>query len=200
MTATPSTQALETTVNGKLIRLQKGDLTALPVDAVVFYAREDLQLGAGFGSAIQARGGAAIKKELEKIGSVEMGGAAITSAGNMKARHIIHACGPKFREPDAEKKLRKCMQSALEQASAANLKSVAFPPMGAGFYGVPLDLTAKVMLEVVHRFLGTPSSIEEVIICVIDDRELKAFRPQFEAKQAPGGSPHVSDQSAVAVR
>ncbi|MFI5118747.1 MAG: macro domain-containing protein [Terriglobales bacterium] len=200
MTVTPSTQALETTVNGKRIRLQKGDLTALPVDAVVFYARQDLQLGAGFGSAIQARGGAAVKKELEKIGSVEMGGAAITSAGNMQARHIIHACGPKFRESDTEKKLRKCVQSALEQASAAKLKSVAFPPMGAGFYGVALDLTAKVMLEVVRRFLETPSSIEEVIICVIDDRELKAFRPQFEAKQAPGGSPHVPDQSAVAVR
>jgi len=167
---------------------------------VVFYAREDLQLGAGFGSAIQTRGGAVVKKELEKIGRVEVGGAVITSAGNMHARHIIHACGPKFREPDTEKKLRKCMQSALEQASAAKLKSVAFPPMGAGFYGVPLDLSARVMLEVVRQFLATPSSIQEVTICVIDDRELKAFRPQFEAKQAPGGSPHVSDQSAVAVR
>jgi hypothetical protein len=57
-----------------------------------------------------------------------------------------------------------------------------------------------VMLDVVQQFLKTPSSIEEIIICVIDDRELKAFRPQFEALQAPGGSPHVSDQSAVAVR
>ena len=175
------------------------------MDAVVFYARQDLQLGGGFGSAIQSRGGAAIKKELDAIGSVEVGGAVITSAGNMQARHIIHACGPKFREPDTEKKLRKCMQSALEQASAAKLKTVAFPPMGAGFYGVPLDLTAKVMLDVVRRFLETQfletqSSIEEVIICVMDDRELRAFRPQFEAMQAPGGSRHVPDQSAVAVR
>lgn len=187
-------------MNGKLIRLQKGDLTALTVDAVVFYARQDLQLGAGFGSAIQSRGGAAIKKELDAIGSVAIGGAVITSAGAMQARHIIHACGPKFREPDTEKKLRKCMQSALEQASAAKLKTVAFPPMGAGFYGVPLDLTAKVMLDVVRRFLETPSSIQEVIICAMDDRELRAFRPQLEAMQTPGGSPHVPDQSAVAVR
>jgi O-acetyl-ADP-ribose deacetylase len=197
---TLSTQQLEATVNGKLIRLQKGDLTALTVDAVVFYARRDLQLGGGFGSAIQSRGGAAIKKELDAIGSIETGGAVITSAGSLQARHIIHACGPKFREPDTEKKLRTCMQSALEQARAAKLKTVAFPPMGAGFYGVPLDLTAKVMLDVVHRFLHTQSSIEEVIICVMDDRELRAFRPQFEAMQAPGGSRHVPDQSAVAVR
>jgi O-acetyl-ADP-ribose deacetylase len=200
MTATsPTTQPLEATVNGKRIRLQKGDLTALPVDAVVFYAREDLQLGAGFGSAIQSRGGAAIKQELDKIGRVEMGGAVITAAGNLQARHIIHACGPKFQEPDREKKLRKCMQSALEQVSTAKLKSVAFPPMGAGFYSIPLDLTVKVMLDVAQQFLKTPSSIEQVIICVIDDREFKAFRPQLEKMSAPGGSSHVSGQSAVAV-
>lgn len=167
---------------------------------MVFYARQDLQLGAGFGSAIQSRGGAEIKNELEAIGSIEMGEAVMTSAGNMKARHIIHACGPKFCEPDREKKLRRCMRSALEQAGAAKLSTVAFPPMGAGFYGVPLDLTAKVMLEAVQRFLETPSSIQEVIICVIDDREWLAFRPRLEAMQAPGGNPHVSDQSAVAVR
>jgi len=193
------TQPLEATVNGKLIRLQKGDLTALAVDAVVFYARQDLQLGGGFGSAIQSRGGAAIKKELDQIGTVEMGGAVITGAGSMHARHIIHACGPKFQEPDREKKLRKCMQSALDQASAAKLKTVAFPPMGSGFYSVPLDLTAKVMLDVAQQFLKTPSSIEQVIICVMDDREFKAFRPQLEALSAPGGSSHVSGQSAVAV-
>jgi len=209
MTATTlSTQPAEATVeatvearvNGKLIRLQKGDLTALAVDAVVFYARQDLQLGGGFGSAIQSRGGAAIKKELDAIGRVEVGGAVITSGGSLQARHIIHACGPKFREADTEKKLRKCMESALEKARAAKLKTVAYPPMGSGFYGVPLDLTARVMLDVLRRFLETPSSIEEVIICVMDDRELRAFRPQFEAMLAPGGSRHVPEQSAVAVR
>ncbi len=167
---------------------------------MVFYARQDLQLGAGFGSAIQARGGAAVKKELEKIGTVEMGGAVITSGGNMKARHIIHACGPKFREPDVEKKLRRCMQSALEQAHAAQLRTVAFPPMGAGFYGVPLDLTAKVMLEVVQQFLQTPTTIEQVIICVMDDREFKAFRSPLEAIAVRGGGSDASEQCAVAVR
>lgn len=201
MTSTTlSTQPVEVAVNGKLIRLQKGDLTALAVDAVVFYARQDLELGAGFGSAIQTRGGAAIKKELEKIGTVEMGGAVITSGGNLKARHIIHACGPKFTEPDREKKLRKCMESALRQASSAKLKTVAFPPMGAGFYSVPLDLVVKVMFDEVQQFLKTATSIEEVIICVLDDREFKAFKPQLDALSAPGGSSYVPGQSAVAVR
>ncbi len=199
-TATLAIPPLEAAVNGKVIRLQKGDLTALPVDAVVFYAQQDLQLGSGFGGAIQSRGGAAIKAELDKIGRVEMGGAVITTAGNMHCRHIIHACGPKFQEPEREKKLRKCMQSALEQASAAGLKTVAFPPMGAGFYSIPLDLVVKVMVDEAQKFLKTATSIQEVIICVLDDREFKAFRPQLQALSAPGGSSHVPVQSVVAVR
>lgn len=200
MVSTTSVQPVEVAVQGKLIRLQKGDLTALPVDAVVFYARQDLQLGAGFGSAIQSRGGEAIKKELEKIGSVEMGSAVITCAGNMKARHIIHACGPKFHETNAEDKLRKCMQSALQEANTAQLKTIAFPPMGSGFYGVPLDLTARVMLEVIQRVLETPTSTEQVIVCVIDDREFKAFQVQMEAITAKGEAQHVSDQPVITVR
>ena len=73
-----SVQPVVKTINGKLLRLEKGDLTALPVDAFVFYAREDLKLGSGFGTAIESRGGGAVKKELEGIGHIGMGEAIIT--------------------------------------------------------------------------------------------------------------------------
>lgn len=168
-------------MNEKNIRLEKGDLTALAVDAFVFYAREDLDFGSGFGTAIKVRGGAPVKKETEVIGTIGMGEAVITSAGGMQAGHIIHACGPKFHEPEVEAKLRKCMQSALQVADKAGLKTVAFPPMGAGFYGVPLDLCAKVMLDEIQRFLVGQTSIAEVIICVLDTREFVAFETKFKA-------------------
>lgn len=167
-------------VNGKVFRLEQGDLTALPVEAIVYYAREDLQLGSGFGTAIQARGGDAVRKELEKIGRVAMGEAVVTTGGNLAASRIIHACGPKFQEPDTPRKLRDCIWSALKAAGENGIKSVAFPPMGAGFYGVPLDLCARVMVETIREFLAAPSSLEEVIICVIDKREFAAFRGKFE--------------------
>jgi len=153
----------------------------LPVDGVVFYAREDLQLGAGFGTAIGARGGAKVKKELEAVGRLGMGEAALTGAGDLKARHIIHACGPKFHESHTEQKLRMCVSSALIEADKAGLKTVAFPPMGTGFYGVPLELSAKVMLAVMGEFLQAQTCVEEVTICVLDDREFRAFRPKLEA-------------------
>jgi O-acetyl-ADP-ribose deacetylase (regulator of RNase III) len=172
--------ATEKKVNKTLVRLQRGDLTALKVDAFVFYARENLQLGAGFGTAIQVRGGDAVKKELEKIGSLQMGEAAITTAGNMQARFIIHACGPKFQEPDAESKLRRCVLAALKLADEQGLKSLAFPPLGAGFYGVPLEVCSTLMLEVIKGFLQANTSVEEIVICVIDKREFNAFKDKLE--------------------
>src|SRR5271165_5614120 len=105
--------SFEKTVHGAVVRLQQDDLTALAVDAFVYYAREDLALGSGFGAAIQSRGGDTIKKELAAIGGVRMGGAVMTAAGNLKARHIIHACGPKFQEANLEEKLRACVSAAL---------------------------------------------------------------------------------------
>jgi O-acetyl-ADP-ribose deacetylase (regulator of RNase III) len=173
-------QAVVKGVNGKTIRLEKGDLTALPVDAFVFYAREDLELGSGFGSAITARGGAPVKKELERIGRIGMGQAVITTSGGMRPRHIVHACGPKFQESDVEPKLRACVQSALDAAAKAGFKTVAFPPMGAGFYGVPLDLCATVMVDIIQRFLEGRGAIEEVVICVIDNREFRAFQSKLQ--------------------
>ncbi|NOZ21394.1 MAG: O-acetyl-ADP-ribose deacetylase [Planctomycetes bacterium] len=171
---------MEKKVGKAVIKLQHGDLTALAVDAFVFYAREDLELGSGYGTAIQARGGGSIKKEIEKIGSIRMGEAVITSAGSMNAKHIIHACGPKFQEADLEKKLRDCMDSALKVANENKLKTLAFPPMGAGFYGVPFDVSARIMLESITAFLQGDTSLEEVIICVIDYHDYAPFKDALE--------------------
>ena len=170
----------EKRANRTVVRLQRGDLTSLPVDAFVFYAKEGLELGSGFGTAIQLRGGDSIKKCLDKMGTIRMGEAVITPAGSLPARHIIHACGPKFQESDMEGKLRTCMRSVLRCADANGVKSLALPPMGAGFYGVPLALCSKVMLEEIQSHLGGKTSLEAVTICVIDKQEFMAFEGRFE--------------------
>ena len=171
---------VEKTINRTVLRLRRGDLTALPVEAFVFYAKENLELGSGFGTAIQVRGGESIKTELRQIGSIGMGEAVITTAGNMSAKHIIHACGPKFQEPELEIKLRQCVFSTLKCADANGLASIAFPPMGAGFYGIPLELCARVMLQTIRSFVRDATSLREVIICVIDNREFAAFQSRLE--------------------
>lgn len=172
---------VEKKINQTVLRLVQGDLTAMPVDAFVFYAREDLAIGSGFGTAIQMRAGVVVKNELAKIGTLPLGEAVITGAGAMAPKHIIHANGPKFQEADLEKKLTRTVAAALKVASDNNLATLAFPPMGAGFYGIPLDLCARVMTDTIKTFVQGGTSLREITICVMDGREFAPFQKQIES-------------------
>ena len=156
--------------------LEKGDLTLMEIEAIVFYARQDLVIGSGTGNAITVRGGGSIQEELKSFGRINTCEAVITSAGNLKASYIIHAVGPRFQEPGTEEKLRKTIENVLTVAEKNKIKKIGFPPMGTGFYGIPLDLCAKVMLDTLRKFLAINTSLDEIVICVMDKRELDAFR------------------------
>jgi len=172
------------TVGGTVVRLIRGDITELEVDAFVFYATEDLLLGSGFGGMIAVRGGASIQKELEELAPVAPLTAVISGAGKLKADHIIHAVGPKFREDDIESKLRATMGNCLRLADERGLKTVAFPAMGSGYYGIPAPDSAKVMLEAFGSHLGEGAGLTEVTICVLDSPQYKAFEAAIEAASA----------------
>ena len=107
---------VESKVGEKMLRLMRGDITLLEVDAFVFDVEPDMKLGSGFGGAIQRRGGIVIQKEMDAIGTLPVGQAAVTQAGILKAEHIIHVNGPKFREEDEEGKLRSATRNALLRA------------------------------------------------------------------------------------
>jgi len=157
------------------LRLLKEDVTLIDVDAFVYYARHDLVLGSGFGGAISARGGPDIQPELDALAPVETCDVVVSGAGELKARHIFHAVGPRFQEEDTEPKLRKTIQNVLAAASGKGIRSLAFPPMGAGYYGIPLDDCARVMIEEIRAHLDGKTSLEDVVICVQDLREQEPF-------------------------
>lgn len=156
-------------------RVVTGDITALDVEAFVFYARPTLELGAGFGSAIVRRGGPAIKKALDAVGSIAPAEAVVTTGGNLTAKYIVHAAGPAFQEEGLEEKLRLTILSALRRAEEQGITRIAFPPMGAGFYGVPLPQSAKVTIEAISAHLSSGTAIREVVLCANDGRERVAF-------------------------
>ena len=170
-------------INNAILKLEKGDLTALDIEAIVFYTQPDLKLGAGFGNAISVRGGPSIQEELKAIGSISLGEAVITGAGELKSKFIIHALGPRFQEPDTEEKLYKTMQRVLNLAEDKGIKRIAFPPMGTGFYGIPLDVSANVMLSSIRNHLSGKSNLEEVLICVMDKREYTAFEKNWVVEE-----------------
>lgn len=161
------------------VRLTKGDITDLEVDAFVFYAQPDLALGSGFGTAISVRGGPGVQKALEGLGPLATGEALASTAGDLKADFIIHAVGPRFRENDIEDMLRTTVLNSLMRAEEKEVRRIAFPAMGAGYYGIAPDLCARVMLEAIQSHLEGESRIEELVICVLDTRQYEAFRAQL---------------------
>jgi len=166
-------------VNRTTIRLTKADVTDIEVDAFVFYAQPDLVLGAGFGNAISVRGGPTIQKELETLAPVATGEAVVSAAGNLKANFIIHAVGPRFQEEDTEGKLRTTMLNSLKRAEENGAERIAFPAMGAGYYGIPYDLCARVMVEAITEHLKGETGIRELIICVLDTPQYQAFHARM---------------------
>lgn len=171
--------ANETKVNDCTLRLVKGDITDLDIESFVYYAEDDLALGSGYGTAISVRGGPTVQKELDKIGGIKVTEAVVSSAGEMKARYIIHADGPKFQEGDLPNKLKKTIINSIKAAEEKGIKAIAFPAMGAGFYGVPLDLSAKITLSTIKEYISNGSKLEDVVVCLLDTREYKPFEKEF---------------------
>ncbi len=173
---------LETINKKSVIHLEKADIIMMDIEAIVYYAQHDLVLGSGFGNAITVRGGSSIQEELKTHGTISTGDAVITSAGELKSNYIIHAVGPRFQESDIEEKLITTMQSVLRIAEEKQIREIGFPPMGTGFYGIPLELSAHVMFDVLKEHLAGNTVLEKVVICLIDQREYKAFQEVLELK------------------
>lgn len=161
----------ERRIGGRVVRLLRGDITDLEVEAFVFDITEDLKLGSGYGGAIAQRGGPAVQKELDSLGRLPVGEALVTSAGKMKSRYIVHVNGPKFHEPDTEGKLRRAVRAALMVANEKGIKQIAFPLIGTGLYQVPLDLSARVLLETASSHLAGDTTIDEVLLVALDSRD-----------------------------
>jgi O-acetyl-ADP-ribose deacetylase len=167
------------------VRLVRGDITMLDVDAFVFYAQPDLVLGSGFGGAIAVRGGASVQKELNELasaGPLPVGSVVVTGAGKLKARHIIHAVGPRFKEADTETKLRRTVLACLRAAEEKEVKTLAFPLMGSGYYGIPPAVSARVMLEAFESHGKEASGLEGITVCVFDTPQHTAFEAARSAR------------------
>ena len=168
-------------IRDSVVRLVRADITELEVDAFVYYAQADLALGSGFGGMITVRGGASIQKELDEMAPIAELETVVSGAGKLAAEHIIHVVGPRFREDDIDAKLLIAMENTLRAAEEKGIKTLAFPAMGAGYYGIPALVSAKVMLTALEDHLREGSGLEEVTICVLDGPQFKAFEAALNA-------------------
>src|SRR5580692_7852831 len=145
------------------IVIQQGDITEMDTDAIVNAANNDLMLGAGVAGAIHRKGGEEIQRQCDEIGSIPVGYAAITGAGNLKARHVIHAASMGLGGVrTTAKSLRTSTSHSLRLAAERNLKSIAFPAIGTGVSGFPMDECAEIMLTEAMRHLQGETSLEKI--------------------------------------
>jgi len=162
------------------VEVLQGDLTEQAVDAIVNAANNDLILGGGVAGAIARRGGPAIQAECRAIGPIEVGGAAITGGGQLKARFVIHAASMRLGGRTTAESLRGSARRSLELASERGLRSIAFPAVGTGIAHFPLDDCARIMLEEVVAHGAHPTSLMEVRFVLFGDEAEAAFRHEAD--------------------
>jgi len=158
----------------------QGDLTEQDVDAIVNAANSDLILGGGVAGAIARRGGPAIQAECRSIGSIEVGGAAITGGGQLIARFVIHAASMHLGGRTSAESLRGSTRRSLEIASERGLQSIAFPAVGTGIAHFPLGDCARIMLEEVVLHSTQATSLNEVRFVLFGDEAEASFRHEAE--------------------
>jgi len=157
------------------VEIVQGDLTEMAVDAIVNAANNDLLLGGGVAGAIRSKGGPSIQKECNAIGSIPVGGAAITGAGNLPAKFVIHAASMSLGGRATAQSLRGATAHALRIAAERGLKSIAFPAVGAGIAGFPLRECADIMLREAVRHLQGATSIERISFVLFDEAACNVF-------------------------
>ena len=172
---------MERKVGDKKIKLVQGDITEMAVDAIVNAANAQLILGGGVAGAIRKKGGPIIQEECNRIGGTHVGGAVVTSGGNLKARYVIHAVGPRMGEGDEDTKLQQATLNSLKRATELNLGTIAFPAISTGIFGFPKDRCARIMLSTAKSFLEQEkTSLQEVIFCLWSQEDLKIFQDTLE--------------------
>ena len=171
---------------GITLALVQGDITLETVDAIVNAANSHLQHGGGVAGAIVRRGGNVIQAESDlwvaAHGPVTADQPAVTGAGHLACKAVIHAVGPVWGEGGEDAKLRAAVLVALRTAADQGFTSVALPAISTGIFGFPKDRAAGIVFAAIEEFAGRPGAVREVRVTIIDEPTLSAFRTAFEAR------------------
>ena len=173
----------EWNMGDKKIQVAVCDLTQENVDAIVNAANENLKHGGGVALAIVRAGGYEIQREsdeyVKKHGPVKTGDAAVTSAGKLKAKYVIHAVGPVWRggNNNEDELLFNAVYNSLLRAHELGIESVSMPAISTGIFGFPKDRAARIFGRAIRRFIEEHrnTSLKLIRICHLDEKNAKIF-------------------------
>ncbi len=169
-----------------------GDITHARVDAIVNAANAQLQHGGGVAGAIARRGGPSIQAEsdawIRQHGPISHSTPALTSAGELPCKYVIHVVGPIWGEGEEDAKLHMAVASTLRLAVKEQFQSIALPAISTGIYGFPKDRGARVILDAIIDFINQnpDSCMKSVEIVLIDEPGLETFKDEFDARWEQG--------------
>jgi len=167
-------------IENRILELVQGDITEMETDAIVNAANAQLVLGGGVAGAIRRKGGPKIQQECKKIGGTFVGGAVITTGGNLKAKYVIHAVGPRMGEGNEDEKLKNATLNSLKVAEENHLKSISFPAISAGIFGFPIARCAEIMLKTAIEYLKGQTGLEKVVFCLFGRESYQVFENQLK--------------------
>jgi O-acetyl-ADP-ribose deacetylase len=158
-----------------------GDLVEQDVDAIVNAANSGLALGGGVAGAIRSRGGPSIQEECDAHGPVKVGEAVLTGAGELSARHIIHAASMALGGRTTAESLRSSMDDAFRLAREHDMQTIAIPAVGTGIAGFPMEECAVVMARSLSQALVDGWKPAEVRFVLFGDGARRVFETAFRA-------------------
>lgn len=157
------------------ITLVEGDISEQDVDAIVNAANSALILGSGVAGAIRERGGPTIQQECDAIGPIEVGAAALTGAGDLPARFVIHAAGMPPGGAADEASVRSSVRDSLRLARENGCRTIALPAIGAGVGGLSLQRCGEVSLEEARLHLASETTLEEIRFVLFGEPAYRVF-------------------------
>lgn len=172
-------------IGSTALTLVQGDITQQDIDAIVNAANSNLMGGGGVDGAIHRAGGPQILEEckvyVEEHGTLPTGQAMITSAGRMKAKHVIHTVGPVWHGGGngEDELLANAYRNSLRVAVENNVKTLAFPSISTGIYGFPIERAAKIAVETVKKFVEKNPSLKEVRFVTFSQSDYDIYRTLF---------------------
>ncbi len=164
------------------ISIERGDITRIPVDAMVNAANSALAGGGGVDGAIHRAGGELLRHALDGIrqreGGCPTGSAVVTGAGNLPAKFVFHAVGPVYKdgrhgEPEL---LASCYRTCLKLAVEHGARTISFPAISTGVYGYPVAEAAEIAVREVRGFLQDKTPIDAVVFVVFDAAAERAYK------------------------
>ncbi len=160
------------------IELERGDITAMTVDAIVNAANSALAGGGGVDGAIHRAAGPELKAASMAQAPCPAGEARITPGFRLAARLVVHTVGPVWRgggEGEAER-LASCYHNSLNQAAGAGARSIAFPAISTGVYGYPKEEAADVALTAIRGWIDEhPAAFDRVVLVAFSDEDARAL-------------------------